>query len=114
MRRDDSKKRERSRKGLNPEDGALGCERAKDSGHDHAAEEEKLDGISAVAAENTPDETRRQTAVVAALIGRQTGRRFGDLRRKAKNAQTGGLRPEKHLEDQKADVQQRHDDNGHV
>ena len=57
MRGDDGQQREQAGKRLHPENRALGGEASEDAGHDHAAQEEKLDRIGAVTAGDAPQQT---------------------------------------------------------
>src|SRR6267143_2452750 len=102
---------------LNPQYPAADGHGAVDTGDDHAEQKEHFDleREAGVAVNQSPDEAGGEKAVVEPLVGGEYGGIRCLLERVAKGLQAQRLGPEKHLQNQKIDMQcrdQRHDDIG--
>ena len=74
--------------------------------NDHTCKEED-DHIDIATNESAPQEPGREEPVVESLIRGEHARRFGPLRCESERAQASGLRPEKHLEGEDVDMDER-------
>ena len=106
------RERDRARHGLREQNGCLRRYTAEHAGQNHAGQ--KKDSQIETVAHRTPQQSRRDEAVIEALVRRQHGRRRRHLRRHRKNALTGRTVPQEHLQNHKADMQQGDDDDEEV
>jgi len=104
--------RYRSGKRLHEEDRSFGRQRADDAGDDDAREEKDADRERVGPGEQSPDQACCEEGVVEALIGRQGFRAFRELAGEPEDAPARGLRLEKRLQDEKAEVKNGDDPDG--
>src|SRR5882672_1667053 len=107
LRRQYEGERHGARKRLHPENLSARGKTAEYAGDDDAAEEENLDRGSCAAESETPPEPDRDESVVQALIRGERLRSFGEIGRRAESAKAERLGPEKHLEDEEPEMQDR-------
>src|SRR5581483_2874712 len=97
---------------LNEKDLFIRGERPEETGGDDAEEKKEFDRIARRAEAQSPDEPRREEAVVEPLVRRKRLRRLRKVEGQPEDSHPERLIPEKHFEDEKINVQQRHEPDG--
>src|SRR5262249_21662120 len=95
-------------KRLDEDDSTIGRQRSVDSRYDHTTEKEDLGlkGDLRLTGKDSPQKSRGKKSIIEALIFRERSRLLGEIFRHAKRFSHTRRLPEKHLDDEKPEVEE--------